>query len=64
MFADEDRKIEMKPIFTELRKVKPTKWDKEAYFSLNFIEGKVAAIRADEKNKELINKVESIFKWN
>jgi hypothetical protein len=25
MFADEDRKIEMKPIFTELRKVKPTK---------------------------------------
>jgi hypothetical protein len=64
IFKDKDRKIEFKPVMAGLRKIKPTKWSTEAFFSVNVIEEKAKAIRADETNKELIQKIENIFRWN
>ena len=64
MFKDKERKTEMKPILDDLRSNKPTKWSTDAYFGYNAVKGKATAIRQMDENKELISKIENLFKWN
>ena len=59
-----ERKIEVSPIFKELNKIRPTRWDAEAFFAVQTIQGKAKFIKEDPKNGELVSKVNSVFKWN
>ena len=64
LYKDKERKLEIKPVFYELRKKKPTKWETEAYTAYNIVRGKAKAIRNMPEEAALVKQVEQIFKWN
>ena len=64
LLKDNERKIELKSLIDQLKSVKPTRWSRDAYFACNVITEKAKFINEDEENKEIIAKVNKIFKWN
>lgn len=63
VYYDEDFKNEMSPIFKELKKAKPSNWEKDAQFALNLIRAKSLQIKKGEETKENYKKGLK-KKWN
>ena len=59
----EDRRAEFKPILEELKSVKPTQWNKEAYFSIALVQAKSKNYKENPEYKNIVDKI-SKHKWN
>jgi len=64
LMKEPERKLEVSPIFKELNKIRPTRWDAEAFFAVQLIQGKAKFIKEDGNNADLVRKINSVFKWN
>ena len=62
IYVSEDYKAEMKPIINGLLKVKPSNWNKDAMFSVNLIDVKIAALKKSKINSEWVKTGEKM-KW-
>lgn len=59
-----ERENEIKPILEELKKVKPAKWESQAFFSVNVIRNKAESLLINnKKNQKLFKEIQNEFKY-
>lgn len=60
-----ERENELKPILEELKKVKPAKWEEQAFFSVNVIRNKAESLlHSNKKNQKLFKEIKREFKYS
>ncbi|BDV03370.1 MAG: hypothetical protein HPPSJP_0910 [Candidatus Hepatoplasma scabrum] len=59
-----ERENEIRPILEELKKVKPIKWEDQAFFAVNVIRNKAQSLLINNKqNQKLLEEIRSEFKY-